>query len=184
MPSKEQKLKGDFPVPQGELHGDEYITPTLTRKSAPEQLRLPELADMRNMSRAELMDVLSHFGVVAPWGALQTEASKYIMRMTELRPGTPEFQAELERLTEVDSDRGLLGLSRRTTQQWSSWDAIDGDINKEMLWLTEMGEGVCDNCAVRGGTIQTFAQWQIDGAPGAAVCQGGDYCRCDLLVVG
>jgi len=29
----------------------------------------------------------------------------------------------------------------------------------------------------------TWAEWQANGPPGAAVCEGGNRCRCDLIVI-
>jgi hypothetical protein len=138
---------------------------------------------MRGLSNAELEDLLQHYGIKAPWGTAVSRAGQYVTRMTELRPGSPEWAAERDRIIDTQSRRGMLSLNRRVAQTWSSLDAIDGDVNKTMIWLTEADEGVCENCEERAGEELTWAEWQVAGPPGAAVCLGGDYCRCDLVVV-
>jgi hypothetical protein len=192
-------VRGDFPVPAGEVVGNEYITPGLRRDARPEQVRLPNIDEMRDLSNGQLIDILEHFGVVQPWETMVANASSYVARLTELRPGTEEFRAEVERITspqigifqtevgrivDAESRRGLLSLSRRTAQAWSSLDAIDGNVSQEMIWITEGDDHVCESCVSRGGTIMTYAEWQDAGPPGASVCLGGDQCRCDLVAVG
>lgn len=176
-------LVGDFPVPENTLEGNKFISPTLSTDEGRQALKIPSLAEMRNLSQAELVDLLQHYGVVQPWGVLQAQAAEYVARMSEIRPGTPEFAAEISRLTDAGSKRGALGLARRTAQQWSTLDSIQGNVNQEMIWVSEDDESTCDACEPRGGEIRTFAEWQALGPPGAAVCRGGDYCRCDLIVI-
>jgi hypothetical protein len=181
----------DFPVlpdiletPGGRIEDNQFITPGITYAGAvPEQMRLPSLAELQGLTNAELMEVLQHYGVMAPWGAMVTRAQQYVTRMTELRPGSPEWQAEVDRLITTDSRRGMLSLNRRVAQTWSSLEAIDGDVNKTMIWLPERDENTCENCSANGGKEKTWAEWQVSGPPGAAVCLGGDQCRCDLVVV-
>jgi|GEM_PF-6650444 len=178
-----QALLGDFPVPAATLEGNRYVSPTLTLDGPPDQLRLPSLADISKLTNAQLGELLEHYGVTTPWNVMQAQSMEYIAKMTQLRPGSAEFRAELTRLTTDESRRGMIGLARRASQQWSSWDAIDGNVNQTMICITEDDESTCDGCGPYGGEIKTFAEWQAIGFPGAAVCQGGDYCRCDLVVI-
>jgi hypothetical protein len=68
----------------------------------------------------------------------------------------------------------MLSLNRRVAQTWSSLEAIDGDVNKTMIWLPERDENTCENCSANGGKEKTWAEWQVSGPPGSAVCRGGD----------
>lgn len=186
MPELDDRLFGSEELPAGvgprRLEGNRLVTPGLQAGVRPEQARLPNLADLKNLSLGELNALLDHYGIQPYWGALQTQAMGYVSRMTEYRPGSEEWREAVANLLDRDSSRGALGMNRRIAQAWSSLDAIDGDVNKTMIWLTENDEDVCDPCEERGGVEMTWAEWQIAGPPGT-VCLGGSYCRCDLVVV-
>jgi hypothetical protein len=185
MPEIEDNPRGDFPVPGARLEGTQFVTPGLQAGSPPEQARLPSLDGLKKLSLTELQNLLEYYGVQAPWGTLVTRNQDYVTRMTEYRPGSPQWQAAVDALLDRESKRGALSMNRRVAQTWSSLDSIDGNVNQEMIWLTEgvVDEDVCENCEANAGKIKTWAQWQVDGPPGAAVCLGGDYCRCDLIVI-
>lgn len=183
MPQHEDELRGDFPLGGSRLEGVEFITPGLRADASPDMVRLPSLDELGNLSLRELQELLEFYGIQAPWGTLVTRAGEYVTRMTELRPNSPEWFAERDRLLDRESRRGALSLNRRIAQTWSSLDSIDGNINQEMIWLTEGDDHVCVNCEANKGEIKTWAEWQRSGPPGAAVCLGGDQCRCDLIVI-
>ena len=183
MPKSNENNRDDFPVGPGYLEDNQYITPGLTSSSPPEQVRLPDIKALGDLTNEQLLQVLEHYGIVAPWDTLVSTAAQYVARLTELRPGSPEFAAEVQRILDLESRRGMLSVSRRVHQQWSSLDAIDGDMGKQMVWITELDSSVCEPCSQRGGLMMSYREWQSTGMPGAAVCQGGDLCRCDLVVV-
>lgn len=180
---KDSPLKTKLERREG-LRGDRLISPGLTADSVPKQAALPSVAEISKLSDAQLADLLQHYGITEPWGTLQTRAAAYVERMTQLRPGTPEFEAELNRITTTMSRRGATALARRAQERFSSLDAINGNVNQTMIWvLSEIDENNCDRCIARAGQIATYAEWQTLGPPGAAVCEGGDYDRCQLVVI-
>ena len=183
MPEVDDRLfDSDFPVGPSRLENNRLVTPGLTAGAKPEQARLPDIANMKNMTLDELHSILDLYGVQAPWSTLIAQAQEYVTRMTEYRPGSAEWRAAVADLIDRDSRRGAIGMNRRVAQAWSSLDAIDGDVNKTMIWLTENDENVCAPCEERAGVELTWAEWQAAGPPGT-VCLGGSYCRCDLVVV-
>ena len=178
-------LRADFELlkeaAQGYLDDNRFITPGLRHDGPPELNRLPNIDDMRNLTNEELAKLLEHYGILEPIGMQQTAAMDYVRRMMPLR-SEEDIRAAYNELINNER-RQLLGLNRRVAQQWSTLDAIDGDMEKEMIWIAEDDEATCDSCAPRSGEIATFREWKQRGMPGAEVCRGGDYCRCDLVVI-
>ena len=142
---------------------------------------------MKNLSMAELQGIMDHYGVGTPWETLRGQTRDYVARMTELKPGTPAFDREVNRLFDVNNPNGTiarraaLSMARRTDQTWSMIDAAGGDMNANFTWLTEFDDDVCPGCEDNGGHTQSMAAWIADGLPGPSVCYGGSYCRCDLI---
>jgi len=180
-----EDLRFDFPVPPRQLTegGERLISPGLTDGATPQQARLPSIADMRNLSQAELFDVLEQYGVTEPWESMINDTRKYLQRVSSITPGSDRWNEELNNLITTESRRGMLNLARRTQERFSTLDAIDGNVNQEMMWVTVSDDNLCENCDARGGRIQSYAQWTQDGLPGSAVCLGGDQCRCELVLV-
>ena len=164
--------------------GEEFPFEALAPASTLGTKTLPSLNSIKKMSNAQLMENLINMGVTGPIGTMQTSASQYVQRMTELRPGSPRFALEVNNIIGTESRRGMIGLTRRTQQQWTSLAYIDGDVNQNMIWVVEGDSNTCSNCEANAGEVKTYAEWQAEGPPGAAVCEGGDYCRCDLVPYG
>ncbi len=78
--------------------------------------RVPSVAQLGKLTDAELLATLEEFGVLAPWNTMQSQAAAYVTRMTELQPGTVQFQAAVNNLISSESRRGLLGMTRRAAQ--------------------------------------------------------------------
>lgn len=176
-------MPDDFPsAPSGLDPRGVYISKTLTADADPKLIRLPDLKDIKNLSLKDLKDTLKHYGVTEAWESYEANAASYLARVSSIPPG-PLFDAELERILDVSSKRGALGMSRRAVQTWSTLEAIDGNVNQEMMWLNEDDDRTCEPCDQNGGEIHTYAEWVQIGLPGAQTCLGGDYCRCDLLVI-
>jgi hypothetical protein len=168
----------------GQLDKNRFITPEVRYINATrENMLLPTLEGLQRLTYEELIDLLQYYGITASRAALMTRAQLYITRMTELRPNSDAWRDEVNRLLDSDVRNGMLGRNRRVVQSWSALASIDGNIDKTMIWITEIDESVCVNCEANAGLEKTWAQWQIDGPPGAAVCLGQDRCRCDLVVV-
>ena len=179
------EIRFDFPVPPLELTEERPIrllAPGIELGDAPSQVRLPSIEEMSRLSRKELLDVLQHYGVTEPWESMRASTAAYLERVSNIVPGDPRWEAEMNALLGGEQ-RALLSLARRTSEKWGTLDAIDGNVNQEMMWVTHTDDNLCDNCDDRGGEIKTYAEWVQAGLPGAAVCLGGDQCRCELVPV-
>lgn len=168
-------------APAGYLDDNTYVTPGLREGDSPTYVALPELADMKDMSNAELLKMLNYYGITEPYNMLQTQSMEYVRRMMPLRSDEDINRAYSELIN--NERRQLLGVSRRVAQQWSTLDAIQGNMYQELIWIAEDDEATCDSCAPRSGEIATWAEWKQRGMPGSEVCRGGNYCRCDLIPV-
>ena len=153
----------------------------IPKTGLPPKRTLPDIDVIKKMSNAELLDFLESHGVTKSYGQMQMDAGQYVTRMTDLRPGSPEWAAEVFRITDTESRRGMLGLTRRVQQNWTTLEYIDGDVDTQLIWVSEGDDHTCDNCARQAGQVKTYRQWQLEGMPGASTCLGGDYCRCDLV---
>jgi hypothetical protein len=138
---------------------------------------------LRNLDDAEFLEEMVDLGMVPPLNVQQAQAADRVSRMTELQPGSPQFQAAVSGLVDQESKRGMIGMTRRAAQQFTTLREIDGDVNREMIWIVEGDDRSCDPCMGNAAEIHTFAEWQEIGLPGSATCDGGDYCRCDLYAV-
>jgi len=188
-PAFEDEIRADFPVPPATLDetGAHFISPSLSTGGPPEQKRLPSLADMKDLSMAELQGIMDHYGVGTPWETLRGQTSDYVARMTELKSGTRAFEREVNKLFDINNPNGTiarraaLGMARRVDQTWSMLDAAGGDMQANFTWLTEFDDAVCPGCEDNGGVTQSMAAWIAEGLPGPSTCYGGSYCRCDLI---
>ena len=140
-----------------------------------------DLKALSAMTDAELLAAMEEAGMIAPWGALQMQAAESVMRMTELPPGSPAFTAAVNGIISKEARKGLVGMTRRATQQFTTLNDMAGDTNKEFIWIVEGDDSTCAPCMVNAAMIKTYAEWEASGLPGAATCDGGDFCRCDLL---
>jgi len=161
--------------------GEEFPFAGLSPTSSLGTKTLPSLDSIKKMSNAQLLENLINMEITGPIGNMQISATQYVQKMTELRPGTPQFAAEVQNIIGLESRRGMIGLTRRAQQQWTSLSYIEGNVNMEMIWVVEGDHSTCVNCEANAGQVKTYKQWQEDGPPGAAVCLGGNYCRCDLV---
>lgn len=135
------------------------------------------------LSNSELLEVMESTGMIPSFETLQIQAVGYIQRMTELPAGSIQFKAAVNNLISMESRRGLLGMTRRAAQQFTTLNDIGGDTKTEMIWVSEADEDSCNKCLANAAEIHTYEEWQQIGLPGAATCDGGDYCRCDLLKI-
>lgn len=176
-----QIIERDRLAPAGYLDDGRFITPGLTHDIRPNQAKLPTLAEMKDMSNADLLRTLNHYGITEPYNMLQMQSMDYVRRMMPLKTSEDINRAYSQLIN--NERRQLLGVTRRVSQQWSTLDAIQGNIQQELIWIAEDDEATCDACAPRSGEIETWIGWRQRGMPGSEVCQGGNYCRCDLIVV-
>jgi hypothetical protein len=170
------------------LENNRFVTYGLQAGAKPEQFVLPDhdtLVDMAQTpeGQAALCEILEHFGVTEPFNNAVGRALYASTRLQALPPGSPEWDAMADKLIDQYVGSELVGAVRQVNQTYSSLVAIDGDPSVKMIWLSEDDDRTCDPCAERAGDIKTWAEWQAEGAPGPAVCEGGSRCRCDLIVI-
>lgn len=142
---------------------------------------LPDKATLLAMSPAEFLATMERFAILPNWNVQQTQAAQYVTRMTQYEPGSPRFKRAVNQLISGESKRGIIGLTRRAAQQYTTLVDTDGDIQREFIWIVEGDESTCDPCRENAALVDTMAGWMSRGLPGASTCDGGDYCRCDLF---
>ena len=190
-PTKGRPAKGRLSKPQEGhtapyLAGSSYTTPTLDWSNVtPEQVRLPSVAEMAEMTIEELNKVLNQLGLQQSWNEARADAQKYVSRMTSLQSGTPAFKAEVDALIDIESRRGNLGLLRSSYRQFTTLHQLEGldPATAEFDRMCEGDDMSCDRCLELAGFEGTMAEQAAVGLPGAASCAGGMSCRCDLILV-
>jgi hypothetical protein len=158
-------------------------SPTIDWTSGvPEQFRFPPSRDLKGMSVSELNAYLERFGILEPWQQAKVSAAGYVQRMTSIPPGSEAFRDEVSRIVGLDNPRGALSMTRRAYRELSLVDAVSGGA-REYIWISDGDESTCARCGSRGGDIDTLVGHAKKGLPGPGVCEGGDYCRCELVPV-
>jgi len=147
---------------------------------------MPTVSELVDLTNDELLELLQDFGVKAPWPQLVADNYGYAAEMSKITNlGTPDYlEREVERLLDHHSSRrGLLGLARET-QRAFILDAFSKEgPNQEYIRISEDDEHTCDRCDALAGTIGTMGEHVSMGLPGPASCDGGNYCRCVLVLV-
>jgi len=141
---------------------------------------LEKFAFMREVSNAELYEVLHSYGAIQSTEQAIVGAQKYVSRLTAYKPGSPQFKEEVSKLIDVSSKRGLREANRRAIAQINTVQQIGGDVKKPLVWIVEGGPNTCSYCASNAGEVDTYEGWEARGLPGAETCLGGDSCRCML----
>jgi hypothetical protein len=158
--------------------------PTLTRTSAslePYTRTLPTMVELTNASKAELARILDEFGITKPWAQQRAANVGYLMRMTEMVPGSPAFKSALDDLVGMGTQRAALAATRRAYHEYM---AIETDTGGILLRVAENDKNTCEVCNALAGEEGTIEYHRELGMPGASSCDGGDLCRCNLLSVG
>jgi hypothetical protein len=161
-----------------------YITPGLKYVNGrPESSKLPSLDAISKLDNSELLQVLNHYNVFGPTDQFKMESVEYVTRMTQYPPGSPAFKEAVVALGDVSSKRGLVGMTRRASENYSTVESIDGNVEQELIYVCLDDNSSCRACLDKDGEIHTFLEWQDIGGPGAATCAGGHNCRCSLIKV-
>jgi hypothetical protein len=167
----------------------EFVAPTIERPTGtvPEIVPMPALADMVEMSDADLRATLARHGVFEPWPQYVAHVQKYVTQFSSMSSGSPEWQERVDALLDLTPrddgrpSRALLGLARRTQERYTTMEAIDGNEKQLLCWISEGDDRVCAGCDLRAGDIGTIAEHEEQGLPGNMEC--GDNCRCQLVAV-
>jgi hypothetical protein len=148
-----------------------------------QQRYLDEFDFLRGLSNTELYNLMVEAGAMRPIDKLITDQMGYVARMTNLRPGDPQFTADVAALIDANSGTNMQAMNRRAVEQFYTQREINGNVNTEMVWIIEGGPNTCRYCQDRAGQVQTYAEWVAIGLPGADTCAGGDRCRCHLAAL-
>ena len=176
-------LRGASPAARSRGMVDNALqSPVIARYASPEPFnaRLPKTKDLVALSDTELANVLSRFGIVEPWPQMRAEMVGYLNKVSQYPSGSPQFTEELNRLLDMESKAGLLRASR---EAYRSFSLAYTDTSGQLLRICEDDESSCEDCIRLGGEIGTIEYHQSIGMPGTQSCQGGHFCRCQLLAV-
>jgi hypothetical protein len=136
---------------------------------------------MYDLSNTELYERLLNYGAMRPAEQAIASAQGYVARMTNYRPGSPQFKEEVANLISTSSKRGLKSMNRRAVSRLHTLGQVGGDTKKLLVWIGEGGKHTCDYCFALFGDVDTYENWLSRGEPGADVCKGGDLCQCQLV---
>lgn len=168
------------------MEGARLMSPTIDwSQPAPQQANLPDVADLVKLSVPERQRILKEFGITRPWEKMRSDAAEYLARMSDLQYGTDAYNLELNRLASSASKRGSLQNTRAAYRQFETLEMMRGKdpATQEFIRVTEGDEHVCSPCDGLGGEEGTMAYHSSIGLPGPASCEGGNYCRCGLLLL-
>ncbi len=141
---------------------------------------LDDLSFLKTMDNVELYNTLIDYGAMQPADKMITAHMDYVSRMTNHRPGSPQFKAAVNDLIDRNSTRALKGMNRQAVQSIYSYREAGGDMATLMVWIGEGGKRTCEFCLANFGVVKPYGQWVEDGMPGMDVCAGGSLCRCVL----
>lgn len=142
---------------------------------------LPDIAAMIAMSDEELIRTLQRYGVEVSWADMQASAMAVAARAAAIPAGAPDYAERMGYFIDSESRRTLVGMARRASEKYATMEALGGDADAQLIRISEGDDHVCGPCEQRAGMIGTLAEHEAMGAPGAASCDGGDYCRCQLM---
>lgn len=164
-----------------------FVGPLIERGSdeVPNIVDVPSVSDLKGFSSKNPDDVnamsglLHRFGFPAPDQMIEQQ-QKYLAGFG-ITPNSQNYEQQMSRLRGDLSGRFLLGISRRTQEQYQTLKAIDGNLSTEMIRIAE-GDDPCDRCEPLDGTIDTYAGHVKNGTlPGGTSCEGGDNCLCVMF---
>jgi hypothetical protein len=144
---------------------------------------LDTMERFREMEPVDLFRSLRSIGALPAIEKTTADAIGYVSRMTNYAAGSPQFKAAVNNLIDSLSSRAVMGQSRRAIERIYTERVVGGDRSRLMVWICEGAKNTCVYCRGNAGEIKTYAQWVIDGLPGADVCAGGDLCKCGLDAV-
>jgi hypothetical protein len=144
---------------------------------------LGRLVKLDGLSNSDLYDALARRGAIKPLSEAIAEQAAYVSRMTPYAPSSPQFQGAVADLVSTNSARALQGMNRRAVERLSLQYEVGGEMSQQLVWIIENDPKTCEWCEARAGEIHTYEDWLALGLPGAAVCAGGDLCRCHLAAI-
>jgi len=104
---------------------------------------------------------------------------------SNLQAGTGPF-APLKHDVKKSVTRGINQSNRLGQYKTYFSDSELNELGTKSLWkwVNVAGHRICVDCAGRAGEIQTFADWEAEGLPGAGATVCTSYCYCVLDPIG
>ena len=169
-------------------HGEapRLVGPQITRPDdiVMYQYALPDIRILSKLELDELLEVCQRYGIVQPWEEWKIDTAKYVQRVANKRLTPGQIAAEVDRLTSLEAKEGALRASRRGYREVGLYESIKGTPgDKVFTRVGENDQNMCDNCARLAGEEGTIEEHYALGMPGNATCDGGDRCRCDLIMM-
>ena len=170
--------------PEGFDESGRFVGPGITRAAdlTPVQVKLPDIADLKGLTKAELLTLSQRYGIYPPNRQMRLDAAQYVKDYSKIPPNSPEFTMEVERLTNPKiSKRASLNLARRAQREYQQIIAQNGDENQVFVRIGEGDDNMCEDCERLEGEEGTRAYHESIGMPGRQRC--GENCRCSLMPV-
>ena len=175
-----RSLRGATPAQRSRIidQGGLLQAPSIVRYGGPvpELRRLPSLVDLKKLDTAGLGAVLDRYGITEPWAQLRAAQVGYLNRLSRYPEGSEQYNAELERLLDINSKTGALMAARRAYREYA---AMSFDKDAILVRICEDDESSCETCVKLGGFEGTVEEQRAVGWAGAASCKGGERCRCE-----
>ena len=179
-----RQLRGVFADDRGRI-----TAPTIERRDGRVfTIPMPSNREILRLSNAEMVNILQRFGVSPDWNGYFTTSAAYTSRLSStlssLSTDTAAFASELERQAFAESRKHLIGSVRRAQENYTTNRVLEGlGPNQEFIRILDSHDNQCEPCIARAGIIGTIEEQAAVGLPGTASCDGGDYCRCQLMPI-
>jgi hypothetical protein len=149
---------------------------------------MPNASQMRRMSKGQLWRRLRQHKIFRPWDDYVEGQAQYLERMTKLRPGSEQFEDELNGITDLSSRKNLRMMTKTVSRRFNTAEAIGGDLDQLLIRVTdtEIVNGqptTCGPCFELAGATGNYAFHVGIGLPGVDSCDGGDECNCELVPI-
>ena len=162
------------------------VSPTVVRddKLLPIGRVLPTELQLRDLTSTQLHEIMALYKIDMPWLDYVEDTKKYLSRISKIPPNSDQFERELERLLDVQTKRGALGMARETNRRTGWVEAAQGDPEGTLyIRITDATSSTCDACFELAGAIGPLSFHEGIGLPGPNSCLGGAYCNCQLVPV-
>ncbi len=180
------KIINDYSVPPG--NGFKSLQPNVKLENGVPVFIKPLTTDdlsgfdpNNKLDIAKLNDILASRGLGDP-RQLRGAAAEFLQRHN-IQPGDPQWDIEMERLTNgAASRRVALGEARRAAEREQAIRAARGNMNQNFVRVAE-GDDPCEECEPLNGEEGTLEELGKDNMLPGDRCLGGNACLCVLIAV-
>jgi hypothetical protein len=138
---------------------------------------------MRGLPDDELASLLERWGLTETLQQRVDKATAIITRAQQ-KPGKVAND-QIKKMIGASVRRDLLGENRRMLRESVVLEVVNQiDVDKQnWVRMGENDDNTCEGCDPLIGAEGTLAYHSEIGMPGPASCEGGDMCRCTLMLV-